>query len=159
MDGDVLRIQKQNEGYRATTVRQGLRIQKLEKILKQTKKKLEALNEEKNNNSRYNNNKNDNNSRDEGKKNEEVDVNDNTNTATFHKSKSNKDKHAEDLIHSLKRRVRKLQKRNMKLSDSLTMQKVLAEAAANYGPRSKKNKNIVLTSLDSSLVLTSGNGC
>ena len=153
VDGDVLRIQKQNEGYRATTVRQGLRIQKLEKILKQTKKKLEALNEEKNNNSRYNNNKNDNNSRDEGKKNEEVDVNDNTNTATFHKSKSNKDKDAEDLIHSLKRRVRKLQKRNMKLSDSLTMQKVLAEAAANYGPRSKKNKNdrALRASLDSSL--------
>ena len=47
VDGDILRIQKQNEGYRATTVRQGLRIQKLEKALTQAKKKLEGLNEDK----------------------------------------------------------------------------------------------------------------
>jgi hypothetical protein len=152
VDGDVLRIQKQNEGYRATTVRQGIKIQKLEKILCETKKKLETLREETsgNNRDRYSNNGSSN----EGKKaDDEVDVNDNTNTATFHKSKSNKDKDAENLIHSLKRRIKKLQKRNMKLSDSLTMQKVLAEAAANYGPSgSKKN---VRASLDSSLSTSS----
>ena len=77
-------------------MRQGLRIQKLEKALNQAKKKLEGLNEDKS----ERRNRDD---VDEGKKNEEVDVNDTTKTATFRKSKSNVDKDAEDLIRSLKR--------------------------------------------------------
>ena len=124
VDGDVLTLQRDNEGFRATAARLGMKVNRLEKKLRDAEATIERQQSQ----------------RVEGKTAPEPAavqkngwVGDGYEPEAPKAIRSKKDHDADAMIATLTKRVRKLHKRNLKLSDALTMQKVLAEAEKSYG--------------------------
>jgi hypothetical protein len=144
-DGEVFTLQREKEGYRATTVRLGMKVNRLEKKLTDLQKHAEQLEKHQ---QRV--------ERDSGDAipstddTQEYGTKGQTRKADSKKTlraswagedfeppkpqavQSKKNVDVDNMIATLSRKVRKLQKRNVKLSDALTMHKVMAEANKTY---------------------------